>query len=59
VGGEQVAWAWVSHNSEVGDPGRYTGFIYGEVAQTTTLREFKDAVETVRAAIVDAVRGLR
>ena len=57
VGGEQIAQAWVSDHTEVGDRGRYSGYIYGEPVERTTLREFKDAVETVRAMVVLVLRG--
>jgi hypothetical protein len=57
VGGTQIALAWVVDNTEVGDPGRYSGHIYGEPVERTTLREFKDAVETVRAWVLLALRG--
>jgi hypothetical protein len=51
--------AWVRDNTQVGDPGRYSGYIYGESVERTTLREFKDAVETARASVVLALRGAR
>ena len=57
VGGEQIAQAWVSDNTEVGDAGRYSGYIFCEFVQRSTLREFKDAVETVRAMVVLVLRG--
>jgi hypothetical protein len=59
VDGQQIALAWVSGATEVGDPGRYSGYIYGEPVERTTLREFKDTVETIRALVVLELRSLR
>jgi hypothetical protein len=58
VGGDwKIALAMVRDSTEVGDHGRYFGYIYGEYAEAVTLREFKEAVETVRALVVAALRS--
>ena len=47
----------VRASTEVGDHGRYYGFIHGEYTEAVTLREFREAVETVRALVVAALRS--
>jgi hypothetical protein len=59
VNQHRIAIAIRADYVEVGHPGRYSGYIYGEPVERTTLREFKDAVETARVLVVAALRGAR
>jgi hypothetical protein len=54
AGNWTIATAWVHDLWAIGEPGRYSGEIYGEATEATTLREFKALVAKAHAERVQA-----